>query len=60
MNDEFCISKTIVVGSNGGKETAYNLSIERLSTDLNDITIDEMIRLNNFLSEYIKMEGGRS
>ena len=56
MNDEFGISKTIITGSEGGKEVEYNLYSERLSDDLNGLTLDEIVRLNTFLTEYIKKE----
>lgn len=59
MNDEFYMVKTISAGSNGGNEVSYNLSLERLPAELNGITLREIIRLNDFLTEYIKQEGGR-
>lgn len=56
MNDEFEISKTIITGSQGGREVEYNLYSVRLSTDLNGLTLDEIVRLHSFLTEYIKKE----
>ena len=56
MTDEFGVSKTVLIGSNGGKEVDYNIYSERLSADLNGITFDEIVRLNAFLTDYIKKE----
>lgn len=56
MSDEFGISKTIVVGSQGGKDVGYNIHFERLPIEINGITFDEIVRLNTFLTEYVKEE----
>ena len=56
MTDEFGVSKTVLIGSNVGKEVEYTIYSERLSADLNGITFDEIVRLNAFLTDYIKKE----
>lgn len=58
MNDEFVMSKTVVVGSSGSKEMGYSLSSEKLNAELNGLLLDEIERLATFLTEYVKAEKG--
>lgn len=58
MNDEFGVSKVVVVGSNGSKDVGYNLFSTRLDVEMNGITYEEIIRLKDFLIDYVKQEEG--
>lgn len=58
MNDEFMISKNIMIGSEGSSQTLYWLYLVKKGRDIEELSMDEIIRLNAFLTAYINKEGG--
>ena len=57
MNDEFSINKTVSTGSEGNSRTIYWLYFEKHGMDIEEMSLDEIIRLNAFLTAYINKEG---
>nr|DAJ56299.1 MAG TPA: hypothetical protein [Caudoviricetes sp.] len=58
MNDEFIINKTVSTGSEGGSQTLYNLYLQNHDVEIEEMSMDEIIRLDAFLATCIKKEGG--
>lgn len=58
MNDEFIITKSITTGSEGSSQTCYLLSLMNKGIGIEELSKDEIIRLNIFLTAYLNQEGG--
>lgn len=58
MNDEFQISYTVIDGSQNGSIENYCLNFENHCTDVNEMSLEEIIRLKDFLISYVSKKGG--
>lgn len=58
MNDEFTISKVIETGNNSNESTSYILFFKKQGSRVGCINHDDLVLLNEFLTEYLKKEGG--
>lgn len=56
MNDEFMINKNVMVGSEGNSQTLYWLYLEKLGTEVPEMSFEEIKRLSVFLNKYIEIE----
>ena len=58
MNDEFFITKTVDTGSEGSKVVKFQLYARNCDGEINEISYEELVRLNQFLTEFLKKEEG--
>ena len=58
MNDEFFITKTVDTGSEGSKVVKFQLYARNGDGEINEISYEELVRLNQFLTEFLKKEEG--
>lgn len=56
MNDEFFITKTIDIGSEGTNSVKYQVYARNCDGEINDISYEELVRFNKFLTNYLKKE----
>ena len=58
MNDEFFITKTVDTGSEGTKSVRYHVYARNCDGEINEISYEELIRFNQFLTNFLKGEEG--
>ena len=58
MNDEFFITKTVDTGREGSKAMKFQLYARKCDGEINEISYEELVRLNQFLTEFLKKEEG--
>ena len=58
MNDDFFITKTVDTGSEGSKVGKFQLYARNCDGEINEISYEELVRLNQFLTEFLKKEEG--
>lgn len=58
MNDEFFITKTVDTGSEGSKVVKFQLYARNCDGEINEISYEELVRLNQFLTEFLKKRRG--
>ena len=58
MNDEFFITKTVDTGSEGSKSVRYHVYARNCDGEINEISYEELIRFNQFLTNFLKGEEG--
>ncbi len=56
MNDEFFITKTVDTGSEGTKSVRYHVYTRNCDGEINEISYEELIRFNQFLTNFLKGE----
>lgn len=56
MNDEFFITKTVDMGSEGTKAVRYQVYARNCDGEINEISYEELVRLNLFLTNFLKSE----
>lgn len=56
MNDEFFITKTVDTGSEGTKSVRYHVYARNCDGEINEISYEELIRFNQFLTNFLKGE----
>ncbi|RHJ48193.1 hypothetical protein [Bacteroides sp. AM10-21B] len=56
MNDEFFITKTIDIGSEGTNSVKYHVYARNCDGEINEISYEELVRFNKFLTNYLKKE----
>lgn len=59
MNDEFVIDRTTIVGSEGNKLVKFYLEFNKHQDVIENMSFDEIVRLQEFLTDYIKKEGDK-
>ena len=58
MNAEFFITKIVDTGSEGSKGVRYHVYARNCDGEINEISYEELIRFNQFLTNFLKGEEG--